>query len=89
MTNMSYCRFQNTRMDFSDCKDALEALINGEEAPLSDEELRAAKALAEEAFEFLQLICEGANLVWSRLDEDKLGRAVEFINELAAKQERE
>lgn len=89
MSNMSYCRFQNTRTDFSDCKDAIEGLVNGEEASLSHEELRAAKALAVEAFGFLQFICEGANLVWDRLDEEKIERAVEFINTLAEKQERE
>jgi hypothetical protein len=89
MSNMSYCRFQNTRADFSDCKDAIEGLVNGQEASLSHEELRAAKELAVEAFKFLQFIFDGVNLVWDGLDEDRIERAVEFINTLAEKQERE
>lgn len=38
MSNMSYCRFQNTRKDLDDCIDAIQ---NGEE--LSYDEARAGK----------------------------------------------
>ena len=40
MANMSYCRFENTLSDLSDCKEALD---NGEE--LSSREAEKAKAL--------------------------------------------
>lgn len=36
MANMSYCRFQNTRLDMEDCLDALR-----EEKPLSRDEANA------------------------------------------------
>lgn len=48
MSNMSYCRFRNTRNDLNDC---LEALRNGEE--LSEEEARACKWMFEEIIDFL------------------------------------
>lgn len=44
MSNMSYCRFQNTLSDLRDCQEALDdgALDNGD---LSPDEDRAARAL--------------------------------------------
>jgi hypothetical protein len=44
MTNMSYCRFQNTVGDLEDCQDALDngALFDED---MSDEEQRAARRL--------------------------------------------
>lgn len=47
MSNMSYCRFENTLRDLSDCQNALEGLFAGEQGKLSDEELRHAKALVQ------------------------------------------
>jgi hypothetical protein len=46
MSNMSYCRFQNTLGDLFDCQEALD---NGEleDGQLSDEEERAAKRLID------------------------------------------
>ena len=51
MSNMSYCRFQNTLTDLRDCADALDEgcldqPLHSVEA-LSDEERRAAKSLLE------------------------------------------
>jgi len=45
MGNMSYCRFENTVRDLSDCQDALELLLVGDLAPLSHLELERAKDL--------------------------------------------
>ena len=42
MSNMAYCRFQNTQPDLQDCYNAL---CEGGLSNLSDEELRAAKNL--------------------------------------------
>lgn len=44
MSNMSYCRFQNTLKDLRDCADALEE-IGDNLAELSKEEARAATEL--------------------------------------------
>lgn len=55
MSNMSYCRFQNTVRDLSECQDALETLFGGEE-PLSKEELDAAKRLVACCANIIQLV---------------------------------
>ncbi len=44
MSNMSYCRFQNTLRDLQDCLDAL-CDIEGNLSELSKEEARAADSL--------------------------------------------
>ena len=49
MSNMSYCRFQNTLRDLKDCLDAL-CDIDGNLSELSKEESRAADNLI--------LVCE-------------------------------
>ena len=49
MSNMSYCRFQNTLRDLKDCLDAL-CDIDGNLSELSKEEARAADSLI--------LVCE-------------------------------
>ena len=46
MSNMSYCRFQNTRPDLEDCVEALED-IDFNLAVLSKEERSAADALIQ------------------------------------------
>jgi len=43
MSNMSYCRFQNTSSDLRDCEDALSEISSLDE--LSAEEKRAAQTL--------------------------------------------
>lgn len=45
MSNMSYCRFENTVSDLRDCEDALEGLLNADSDPLSERELAKAKEL--------------------------------------------
>lgn len=44
MSNMSYCRFQNTLRDFWDCADALDEL-EGDLSTLSNAEAEAAREL--------------------------------------------
>ena len=46
MSNLSYCRFQNTVSDLSDCADALEE-IDGNLAELSRDEAHAADRLIQ------------------------------------------
>ena len=57
MSNMSYCRFQNTKNDLSDCVDTLEEMSDGSEETfeeLSDEEKRAMKNMVELCQRFLE-----------------------------------
>lgn len=61
MSNMSYCRFQNTSNDLSACQGALEELFEGTKR-LSPEELAAAKQLVETCADIVALVCEGGNL---------------------------
>ena len=46
MSNMSYCRFENTLLDLRDCRDALIS-IDGDLDQLSDTEKRAAQRLID------------------------------------------
>lgn len=63
MSNMSYCRFQNTAGDFADCLSALSDRIEGQDGgQLSPEELAAAKRLASDAAEMLALLADFGGL---------------------------
>ena len=60
MSNMSYCRFQNTSGDLRDCLEAMQELINnngvGEHGErLSQKELSAMHNMRPIAEEFLEL----------------------------------
>ena len=68
MANMSYCRFQNTLIDFRDCANTINAMIEGDAEPLSDYELRAAKTLIHEAFELLASMSEATGLEFETLE---------------------
>jgi hypothetical protein len=89
MSNMSYCRFQNTLQDFCDCRNAMEDLMNDSRAqPLSRDELAAAKLLAEQAQYFLQVIADYAGQsVEEMLDNDSAQNAIEQANKDAANNE--
>ena len=58
MSNMSYCRFQNTVSDLKDCDGALEEFFGSDWGPLSREELRAAVNLVEVCQTILQRVTE-------------------------------
>lgn len=67
MSNMSYCRFQNTANDLSDCEDAMEAIINGDDDALGEDELRAAKRLLKTAANMLQVLADAAGVTVEEL----------------------
>lgn len=71
MSNMSYCRFENTLNDVRDCHGALQDLFYGDEEPLSQRELNAAKSLVHEMADTLMTIatCSGVEL---KIDTDFL-----------------
>ena len=54
MSNMSYCRFENTLPDMQDCVGALESISDISE--LSDTERRAAKEMMETATYMVELL---------------------------------
>jgi hypothetical protein len=58
MSNMSYCRFENTLKNFTECHSVLIDLIDGSEKPLSERELQSAIYLAKEVFQFVETIAE-------------------------------
>jgi len=63
MSNMSYCRFQNTLHDLRDCAAALEDLFNSDvEHPLSREELAAAKALVSKCADIVATVSDQQSL---------------------------
>lgn len=63
MANMSYCRFENTNMDLSDCVIALEGVIyNNEE--ISEREWQYAKIMKDWCERYLE--------AFDDLDEDEL-----------------
>jgi hypothetical protein len=79
MSNMSYCRFENTNRDLGDCADALEAMISGDDdgempEPLSSYELSAAKDLADRCQRILQMLASYGGV------EDEEVLAADFSN---------
>ena len=54
MSNMSYCRFQNTSMDLRDCVDAMQEAYDLPEMDLSREELQSLKWMRELCERFLE-----------------------------------
>ena len=59
MSNMSYCRFQNTRLDLKDCVEALEEIEeNGQlvSNELSREELLAMREMVEWCERFIETV---------------------------------
>ncbi|CUP97664.1 Uncharacterised protein [uncultured Flavonifractor sp.] len=69
MSNMSYCRFQNTCGDLAECLDALE-----QQKSLSGEEYHAAMRLFQSFLEF----CQDAEII-EDFDPDRLK---EYLGEL-------
>jgi len=55
MSNMSYCRFQNTYIDLMDCVDALQEMAKGDRSieDLSPDEANAADSMREACEEYL------------------------------------
>lgn len=88
MSNMSYCRFQNTLRDFRDCASALTDMIEGESnKPLSEYEFEAAKDLVQEAWELIRAVADFDGLTIEQLVEkehlaDRDGVVFESIMDL-------
>lgn len=71
MTNMSYCRFRNTKIDMDDCLAALIEAEDGEEN-ISQEEIDACREIFDAIIDYLEDRCiindnyfdQGAYLEW-------------------------
>ena len=85
MSNMSYCRFQNTASDLEDCKDALEEMIGDRTGKLSQEELHAAKRLVQTCLDIVRLL-DDARMLSDRIliDIDDAGGVQHFENSYAS-----
>jgi len=62
MGNMSYCRFQNTSQDLTECELKLAELFNSECDHLGPEELKAAKRLIDTCITIVELFCDTDSL---------------------------
>ena len=71
MSNMSYCRFTNTRCDMEDCLEALR-----DETPLSDFEVRAGKAMFKDILE----VCQAYGII-AAFDGDEIDRLFDNLLE--------
>ncbi len=56
MSNMSYCRFENTASDLADCCEALGGMIEGTEEIPSRSELKAMMRLVAQAAQLIELV---------------------------------
>lgn len=82
MSNMSYCRFENTARDFDDCAGALEDLQAGD-GKLSRSELVAAKRLANAALDLVTNIAESAGVEIEDLTDRHIEQAIDAMQEAA------
>ena len=57
MSNMSYCRFENTSRDMTDCAEALENFLYGDEE-ISESEIHYAANLIEKSIEMLSHLAD-------------------------------
>ena len=63
MTNMSYCRFENTLAALRDCKDQVEELYTGEAAyATGDDECRKAAQLVRACADLLEIVAEHTSI---------------------------
>jgi len=84
MSNMSYCRFENTLSDFRDCIFALEGLDEGEEPALSRTEAQAAAKLLSLAAELGATLADFCGTEVQDLDEEDAASWIAYLNETAS-----
>lgn len=58
MSNMSYCQFQNTLLDLRQCRDTLEAILEGDDCVQGQEEQHAMRKLIQLCQEIAELDVE-------------------------------
>lgn len=85
MSNMSYCRFENTDNDLRDCINAIEERMNGDDnEKLSRSEQHALKRLILHATKLIELAADAAGVsVEEMMDEADDWLAEEAADEIA------
>ncbi len=90
MSNMSYCRFENTDRDLADCQEALEELVAADCEPLSSYELEAARRLVARCFDIVMIVAEaGAVPLNTPLDEFEGESLIETLSSINSSAEEE
>lgn len=88
MASMSYCRFENTSLEFGRCVNDLQELIDSAREPLIRNELISAKILAMSAQHFLKYLVEYVEDKFGDKDVDPIyycfDDAIDRINEDAS-----
>jgi len=78
MSNMSYCRFHNTKLDFAVCAEVLQEMIDREtHEVLSRDELAAAQQLCGKAVRLVMALADHAGVDCGDLD--KLERQMDDL----------
>lgn len=86
MSNMSYCRFQNTLADLRDCTSAIEDQLAGADEALSDSEAYAARKMIAEALNLLMLVTDTTGVTLDEMVDSQRAAdkaAGEFVDHLA------
>ena len=86
---MSYCRFENTSADLTDCGEAMDAMLSKTanedgERSLSRSEKEAAICLAQKAFDLLAMLAEAQGVAFSDMSYDHIRDVIERKNDEAA-----
>lgn len=75
MSNMSYCRFENTVRDFDECAGVIEGLLTGNfdgldgvDLPINQSEIDNAKRLTASALELILMLADEAGIDCGELD---------------------
>lgn len=80
MSNMPYCRFENTNSDLRDCQEALEDLLDNGIGKLSDRELLCAKALVTRCDNIRQLFFDAGLIAEEKDFEEEVAEALDGVN---------
>lgn len=80
MSNMDYCRFQNTLTDFRDCVNTVEAM-QYDGFDLSHEEKKSFAQMLEQAVTLIQMVGDAVG----RLDSDMIQSCLQDPDEVADK----
>lgn len=86
MSNMSYCRFQNTANDLKDCEGALDELLTGD-IVLSQDELYAAKRVALSCLRIIHALAEYVGEEAGEMDEKAIREAIDDASAMAKENE--
>ena len=85
MSNMSYCRFRNTKQDLEECVDTLEEMMEEEEQPaeaLSVEELQAMKAMYDLCQTYIAMVEKVYILTFDELSDEAKAKALENLADI-------